>query len=94
MKAIAAREAKNKFGSLMDAAQREPVAIEKHGRPVAVMMSVEEYRQIKLGRLQSEVRAGLEQLETDESTVFDKTELTELFNGIKARGQTRRNAGI
>jgi len=34
MKAIAAREAKNRFGSLMDVAQREPVAIEKHGRPV------------------------------------------------------------
>jgi len=28
MKAIAAREAKNRFGSLMDTALREPVAIE------------------------------------------------------------------
>ncbi len=91
MKAIAAREAKNKFGSLMDAAQRGPVAIEKHGRPVAVIMSVEEYRQIKLGRLQSELRAGLDQLETDESTVFDQADLKALFQGIKARGRANRN---
>jgi len=42
MKDIAAREAKNRFGTLMDTAQREPVAIEKHGRPLAVLMSVEE----------------------------------------------------
>jgi len=92
MKAIAAREAKNKFGSLMDAAQREPVAIEKHGRPVAVMMSVEEYKQIKLGRLQTEVRAGVEQLGTDESTVFDQADLKALFQSIKARGRASRNA--
>ncbi len=91
MKAMAAREAKNQFGRLMDAAQREPVTIEKHGRAVAVMMSVEEYKQIKLGRLQSEVRAGLVQLETDESTVFTQADLKALLQDIKARGRARRN---
>ncbi len=34
MKVMAAKEAKNRFGMLMDSAQREPVAIEKHGRRV------------------------------------------------------------
>jgi len=91
MKAIAAREAKNRFGSLMDAAQREPVAIEKHGRPVAVLMSVEEYKMIKANRLRSEVKAGLDQLDGSESTVFDRTGLHDLFEGMKRKGRSIRN---
>ena len=39
MKSIAAKEAKVHFGELIDSAQREPVSIEKYGRPVAVIMS-------------------------------------------------------
>lgn len=46
MKAIAAKEAKNNFGAMLDSVQREPIAIEKHGRAVAVVMSVEDYRQM------------------------------------------------
>jgi len=91
MEAIAAREAKNRFGALMDAAQREPVAIEKHGRAVAVLMSVNEYKMIKFNRLQSEVKAGLDQLHGSESTVFGKTELHELLEGIKRQGRAIRN---
>jgi len=91
MKAIAAREAKNRFGSLMDAAQREPVAIEKHGRPVAVLMSVEEYKMIKSNRLQSEVKAGLDQLDGHESTLFGRLELHDLIEGIKQQGQAIRH---
>ena len=34
-----ASEAKNNFGRLIDAAQRRPVAIERHGRPVAYVIS-------------------------------------------------------
>ncbi|RLL54069.1 type II toxin-antitoxin system Phd/YefM family antitoxin [Mariprofundus sp. EBB-1] len=94
MKSIAAREAKNRFGVLMDTAQREPVAIEKHGRAVAVMMSVEEYRKIKMERLHAEVHAGLDQLDTGASTLFDQTELKDLFEGIKVRGRAHRNAGV
>jgi prevent-host-death family protein len=31
MKAIAAKEAKNNFGEMLDTVQREPLTIEKHG---------------------------------------------------------------
>jgi prevent-host-death family protein len=47
MKTFAATEAQNGFGRLLDAAQREPVAIEKKGRPVAVVLSVEDYRRLE-----------------------------------------------
>ena len=37
-----ASRAKNNFGELLDAAQRKPVAIEKHGRPIAYVVSAKE----------------------------------------------------
>lgn len=46
MKSLTASEAKNRFGMLLDWARREPVIIEKQGRQVAVMMSLEEYQRL------------------------------------------------
>jgi len=40
---IDAREAKNNFGALIDAARRRPIYIKKHGRKVAIMLSPEEF---------------------------------------------------
>ena len=42
MKVFGAREAKDEFGRLLDTARREPVTIEKKGRPVAVVLSIED----------------------------------------------------
>ena len=47
MKEIAAREAKNRFGSLLDTAQSTPVCVTKKGRPVGVVMSMEQYRRLQ-----------------------------------------------
>jgi antitoxin Phd len=47
MSIFGAREAKNEFGRLLDTAQRETVTIEKKGRPVAVVMSVDEYKRLE-----------------------------------------------
>ena len=47
MKVMSAGKAKNGFGLLIDTARAEPVTIEKHGRPVAVVLSVEEYERLK-----------------------------------------------
>ena len=47
MKTFAAKEAKNGFGRLLDTAQREPVTIEKKGRPVAVVLSLDEYQRLE-----------------------------------------------
>ena len=46
MKTFSAAEAKNRFGVLLESAQREPVRIEKNGRPVAVLLSQTEYEKI------------------------------------------------
>lgn len=36
--------AQNQFGTLIDASQRQPVTVTRHGRPVAVVLSYEEYK--------------------------------------------------
>jgi prevent-host-death family protein len=46
MQRMSAREAKNGFGRLIDIARAEPVAIEKHGRIVVVVIAVEEYERL------------------------------------------------
>lgn len=46
MKTMSARDAKNGFGLMIDTARAEPVLIEKHGRGVVVVVSVEEYERL------------------------------------------------
>ncbi|PKQ08491.1 MAG: type II toxin-antitoxin system prevent-host-death family antitoxin [Alphaproteobacteria bacterium HGW-Alphaproteobacteria-10] len=46
MKTFSAREAKYNFGRLIDIARAEPVVIEKHGRPVVVVVAVEEFERL------------------------------------------------
>jgi prevent-host-death family protein len=43
---MSARDAKNGFGKLIDLARAEPVAIEKYGRSVVIVMAVEEYERL------------------------------------------------
>lgn len=47
MQSMSAKEAKYGFGRLIDLARAEPVLVAKHGRPVVVVMSVEEYERLK-----------------------------------------------
>ena len=60
MKAISPREAEHQFGRLIDTARAEPVVVEKHGRPVVVVVAVEEYeRLMKIERGQPEAGGSL-----------------------------------
>ena len=47
MQVTTARDAKNRFGQLLDSAQRGPVSITKNGRVVTVMLSIEQYRRLR-----------------------------------------------
>ena len=56
MKALTANEAKTHFGEMLMSAQQAPVQINKNGKPVAVLVSYDEYESIeamKLSMLQS-----------------------------------------
>lgn len=52
MDSLSANEAKTHFGDMLLKAQREPVQINKNGKPVAVVMSVDEYQGIEALKLQ------------------------------------------
>ena len=47
MSSITSKEAQNHFGELIDTAQREPVTINRRGRPVAVVLSNERYQALE-----------------------------------------------
>ena len=47
MKEIAARDAKNRSGRLLDAVQSAPVRVTKKGRAVGVMMSMQQYERLR-----------------------------------------------
>jgi prevent-host-death family protein len=46
MQTLTAKDAKYSFGRLIDLARTAPVAVAKHGRPVVVVMAIEEYERL------------------------------------------------
>ena len=47
MKEIGARDAKNRFGTLLDAVQSAPVCVTRKGRAVGVVMSIQHYERLR-----------------------------------------------
>jgi prevent-host-death family protein len=47
MKKVAATEAKNRLGALIDDAQREPVIIQRQERDVAVLVSMRDFERLR-----------------------------------------------
>jgi prevent-host-death family protein len=47
MRTLTAKDAKYGFGQLIDLARAEPLVVAKHGRPVVVVMAVEEFERLK-----------------------------------------------
>jgi len=81
MDALSANEAKTHFGDMLLKAQRAPIQINKNGRPVAVVISVDEYESIealKLQLLQSRAIQANADIEADNlvdgETFFDELE--------------------
>lgn len=50
MRIVTSVEAQNRFGELLDSAQREPVTITRRGRTVAFMLSPEDMKDLLEGR--------------------------------------------
>ncbi len=62
MDALSANEAKTQFGDMLLKAQRAPVQINRNGKPVAVVISMDDYESIeklKLRLLQSRVAQAM-----------------------------------
>ena len=84
MKTVTATELKTKTGETLDAAQREPVAIEKNGRAIAVIVPQADYE--RLIRLENEY--WLARVEKAEESGYVGTEATSNF----FKGMLKRDA--
>ena len=47
MREITARDAKNRFGQLLQSAQQGPVRVTRNGTPVGVVMSVQQFERLR-----------------------------------------------
>ncbi len=90
MRSMSAHDAKARFGQLLDAARREPVTIEKHGRAVAIVMSKEDFDDIeamKLERLRAEVRFGIEASRAGDSIEVEARDLDDFVEKVMTGGE-------
>jgi len=53
MKTVAATEAKNRLGAILDEAQREPIVIRRQDRDIAVVMSMADYERLRTGNIRA-----------------------------------------
>jgi len=53
MKRVAATEAKNRLGAILDDAQREPIVIRRQDRDIAVVVSMADYERLRSGNIQA-----------------------------------------
>ena len=76
MQVITAKDAKSRFGELLDTMQREPVLITKNKRPVGVFLSLKD---VKGTHLES-----LFDVQNDDYEDWEKEKITEALNALKA----------
>jgi len=79
MEILNASDAKREFGEVLIKAQRNPVGINRNGKPIAVVISATEYAQLealKEEHLREAIQDGIADLQagkiTDGKTVMDK----------------------
>jgi prevent-host-death family protein len=53
MKSVAATDAKNRLGAILDEAQHEPIVIRRQDRDIAVLMSMADYERLRTGNIQA-----------------------------------------
>ena len=76
MQVITAKDAKSRFGELLDTMQREPVLVTKNKRPVGVFLSLKD---VKGTHLES-----LFDVQDDDYEDWEKEKITEALNALKA----------
>ncbi len=87
MRHMATSEARSRFSELIDIAQREPVTIERNGRPIVVMLAMDDYEaaeQAKIDALKAMVAEGDKAYEEGHYSTFDETVVEEICaEGLK-----------
>jgi prevent-host-death family protein len=85
--------AQNQFGTLIDASQRQPVTVTRHGRPVAVILSYEDY-QTSMQTIPFHVAALISEtypLRGKEAAESMRLHLSKMSNEAQKSGLTEEN---
>ncbi len=83
METLSASDAKREFGEVLLKAQKEPVGINRNGKPVAVIVSAlefEELQTLKQDALKRELLKGMASLEKGQAIESDK-----VINALRKR---------
>ena len=76
MQVITAKDAKSRFGELLDTMQREPVLVTKNKRPVGVFLSLKDVKGTLL--------ESLFDVQDDDYEDWEKEKITEALNSLKS----------
>ena len=71
MEILTANKAKTHFGEMLMKVQKEPINVTKNGKSVAVVVSSEEYQQLKLQALRSALIEGEESGDEENFSIDD-----------------------
>lgn len=81
MPTVSATHAKQNFAAVLDAAQREPVRIQRHERDIAVLVSAEEFESLHRLRVQELIRLSQDTGHFAQSQGMDEQTLEHLLAG-------------
>lgn len=84
MKTVAATEAKNRLGAILDAAQREPIVIRRQDRDIAVVLSMADYERLRAGNINAFLDLRNEIATQAAANGLTDKRLTELLTGDEA----------
>ena len=79
MKTVAATEAKNRLGAILDEAQREPVVIRRQDRDIAVVLSMADYERLRTGNVRAFLDLRNEVAAQAAASGLTEEQLTELL---------------
>ena len=80
MKTFTANEAKTRFGEFIDRVQREPVRVMRHDRVVGVMVSAEDYEEMRVFYADRLKRSMTESAEKAAESGLNEVTLAELLS--------------
>ena len=85
MQVITAKDAKSRFGELLDTMQREPVLVTKNKRPVGVFLSLKDVKGTHLESL-FDVQ---DDVQDDDYEDWEKEKIVEALNSLKSHPSQR-----
>jgi prevent-host-death family protein len=94
MKTVAATEAKNRLGAILDDAQREPVVIRRQDRDIAVVLSMTEYERLRSGNIRAFLDLRNEVAVQAATAGLTQEKLTDLAEAVEHELAQRRRAAL